>query len=131
MDVVVNCSRREITAAFARRRRHGSRYRAVLSLLAAFGVLAFVFSVISPDDDDIQQEFFQGSKSKQCVRASYKTISSLQTFRICAVYSALAQPTPQFAGYYVAALISVPSDEIKSRVCGSRIGERSPPYRSR
>ena len=131
MDVVVNCSQRAVTADFARRPRHRSHYHAVLSLLAAFGVLAFVFSVISPDDDDIQQDFFQGSKSKQCVRADYNAVSSLQTFRICAVYSALAQLTPRFAHYYVAALVAVPSDEIKSRVCGSRTGERSPPYRSR
>lgn len=130
MDVVVNYSQRTITAELARGPRRRSRRRALLNLLAAFGVLAFVFSAISPDDDDIQQEFLQSSKSKQFVLANYKAVSSLQTGRICTVYSALAQPTPQFAGYCVTARVSVPSDEIKSRVCGSRTGERPPPNSS-
>ena len=36
-------------------------------LLTALGLLAFLFSVVSPYDDDVQQEFVQGKKPTQCV----------------------------------------------------------------
>lgn len=67
-----------------------------------------MFSAISPDDDDIQQEFCQSSKSKQCVLANYKTVSN-PTFQICTVRSALAPPTPHFASHYVTARVSFPT----------------------
>jgi hypothetical protein len=121
MDALANYPRRVLKTdpLFAR--------RALLSLLAALGVLAFIFSAISPVDDDIQQEFFQHSKSKQCVLTDYKAVSNFRTFRICTVHSALAPPTPQFASYDVTARVSIPGDDIKSsRVC-SRTGDRSPP----
>jgi hypothetical protein len=89
--------------------------RALVSLLAALGVLAFIFSAISPIDDGIQQEFFQRSKSKQCVLIDYKAVSNFRTFRICTVHSALAPPTPQFASYDVTARVSVPGDDIKGQ----------------
>jgi hypothetical protein len=47
--------------------------RALPRLLAALGVLAFIFSATCPDDDDIQQKFLQSSKSKQRVVANYKS----------------------------------------------------------
>jgi hypothetical protein len=99
-------------------------------LLAALGVLAFIFSAISPADDDIQQEFLPRSKSKQCVLANYNAVSNLRTSRVRTVHSALAPPTPQFASYDVTARVSVPGDEIKGRVCSSRTGDRSPPAKS-
>ena len=46
--------------------------RGSFGLLAALGVLAFFFSVISPNDDDIQQEFIQGHKPKQVVVCNHK-----------------------------------------------------------
>jgi hypothetical protein len=132
MDAAANYAKR-ITKAetlFSRRpRRCGHRFP-LLSLLAAFGFLAFIFSAISPVDDDIQQECFQHSKSKQCVLANYKAASNLRTFRIYTVHSAVAPPTPQFASYDVTARASVPGDEIKGRVCSSRTGDRSPPTKS-
>jgi hypothetical protein len=39
------------------------RYRRLLGLFAALGVLGFVFSVVSPDDDSTQQEFAQSQKA--------------------------------------------------------------------
>jgi len=41
--------------------------RAVCILLFTLGLAAFVFSVVSPDDDDIQQEFAQ-QRSSHCSR---------------------------------------------------------------
>jgi hypothetical protein len=132
MDGVAN-PRRVVKAEpfFARRPRRFGRQYALLSLLAAVGVLAFIFSAISTVDDDIQQEFFfQRSKSEQCVLANYNAVSNLRTFRVRTVHSALAPPTPQFASYDVTARVSVPGDEIKGRVCSGRTGDRSPPTKS-
>lgn len=120
----------KVESLFARRLRRLGRSAALLRLLAAFGILSITFSAISPDDDDIQQEFFQSGKSKQCVLADYKAVSSLLTFRICTIRSALAPPTPQSASYYVTARVSVPDDEIKSRVCSRTASDRSPPAKS-
>jgi hypothetical protein len=132
MDVVANFLQRGIKAeplVLRRPRRLGHHY-VLLGLFATLGVLAFILSATSPADDDIQQEFCQSSKSKQCGLASNKALSSPQTFRICSVRSALASPTPQFASYYVTAFLSAPVDEIKARVCSSRSGDRSPPIKS-
>ncbi len=132
MDAVGNSPQRTTNAEplLARRpRRLGCRYP-LLCALAAFGFLAFIFSAISPDDDDIQQESLQSSRSKRYVLANYKGLSNLGSFRICTVRSALAPATPQFASYYVTARVSVPCDEIKGRVCSSRTGDRSPPTKS-
>ena len=131
MDAAANYAQRAIKAEPLLPRgpcRIGHR-RVLLGLLGAFGVLAFVISAASPVDDDIQQEFFQSSRSRQCFLANYKTVSS-RTFRICTVRSALAPPTQQFASYDVTARVSAPDDEIKGRICSSRTGDRSPPTKS-
>jgi hypothetical protein len=133
MDAVANYPQRAIKAEplLPRRPCRLGHHCVLLGLLGAFGALAFIFCAISPDDDDIQQEFFQSSKSKQCVLANYKAVSNLRrTLRICTVRSALASPTPQFASYYVPACVSVPDDEIEDRVCSSKTGDRSPPIKS-
>jgi hypothetical protein len=103
------------------------RYYALLGLLGAFGVLAFIFSLSSPTDDDIQPECFLSSKSKQCFRTNYKAVSNLRAFRICSIRSALAPPTLQTTSYDVTARVYVTGDEIKDRICSSRTGDRSPP----
>ena len=130
MDAVANYPQHaKAEPLFPRRaRRLGSR-SALLSLLGVFGVLAFILSATSPDDDDIQQEFSQTSRAKQCVLANYKALSNIRAFRICAVRSVLAPPMPQFASYYVTSLVAVP-DAIKAEVYRSRTGDRSPPTKS-
>jgi uncharacterized membrane protein len=42
---------------------HGRHWRRLLGLVAALGVMGFVFSVVSPDDDSIQQVFTQSRKT--------------------------------------------------------------------
>jgi hypothetical protein len=124
MHAVANCPQRAITA-------EPLLPRGVLpSLLAALGVLAFIFSVTCPDDDDIQQEFLQSSKSKQCVIANCNALSNLRTFRIYTFPPALAPPTPAIASYYLTACVSVTGNEIKCRVCSRTTGDRSPPSKS-
>lgn len=129
MVVMANYSQRAINAELLcvpGPRRLG-RYFALLRLLGAFGVLAFIFSASSPGDDDIQRECFLSSKSKQCVRVNYKAVSNSRTFRICSIRSALASPTPQNASYDVTARVCVTDDQIKNGVCSRRTGDRSPP----
>jgi hypothetical protein len=132
MDAVANYPQRAVKAErLFPRRPCRFRHRCVLlGLLGALGALALIFSATSPDDDDLQQEFFVSSKSKQCVLGNYKAVSNLRTFRICTVLSAPAPPAPQFASYCVTARSSVPDDEIEGRVCSSRTGDRSPPAKS-
>jgi len=131
MGTAVNYARPAIKAEqFLRRPRRCGYHRALLGSLAAFGVLAFIFSAASPGDDELQQEFFLSSKSKQCILANYKAVSNLRAFRIFTVPTALAPPTPQFARYYVTARLSVRDNEIKAKVCSSRTGDRSPPTKS-
>ena len=132
MDAVANCPQRAIKTEplLPRRPRRLGYHWARLGLIGAFGVLAFILSAISATDDDIQQEFVQSSKSKQCVFADYKAVSNLRAFRIYTVRSALVPPPPQFASYDVTVRVSVHDAEIKDRVCSSRTGDRSPPARS-
>src|SRR3984893_17414694 len=84
MGAAAKCPQRGIKPEplVPRRPRRRSRHYALLSTLAAFGLIAFIFSAISPDDDNSQQEFFQSSKSKQCLLANYKALSNPQTFRM-------------------------------------------------
>jgi hypothetical protein len=100
----------------------------LLRLLAALGVLAFIFSATSPDDDDIQQEFYRTSKSKPCAFVNYKAVSNLRTFRIGAVCSALAANVA-ISSHFDTAGVSVPGYD-KGRVCSGRTGDRSPPTKS-
>jgi hypothetical protein len=104
--------------------------RALARLLAALGVLAFIFSATCPDDDDIQQEFLQSSRSKQYVFANYKALSNRSAFRIYTLRPALTSPTPEIASHYLTAYVFVTSNEIKCRVCSRTTGDRSPPTKS-
>jgi hypothetical protein len=113
----------------SRPRRHGHD-RTYLRLLVVFGVLVFIFSATSPYDDDVQQEFCQTSKSKQCVLSNYKAVRNLGTFRICAAHYALASPTPQVASYDLTVRVSLTDDEIKDSVCSSASRDRSPPIKT-
>ena len=116
MDAVLNYPQRTIKAvSFSLRPRRLGHHCALLGLIGALGVLAFIFSAVSPDDDDIQQEFVQSSKSKQFVLANYKTVSNLCTFLINTVSSAIR--------------VSIP-DKFSARIFTSRTGDRSPPTKS-
>src|SRR5215470_12532724 len=131
MYAIVNASQRvaKREPLFAGRPCGVGRRQALVSILAAFGILAFIFSAISPVDDDVQPDFFQRSKSKQIIFV-YRAASTLQTFRIRTVHSALATPTPQFASYDVTARLAVCGDQTKNRVCINTAGDRSPPSKS-
>jgi hypothetical protein len=70
-----------VAVAFANvlphRTRRGGNGRHSLLRLAAAGVLAFLFSAASPDDDLIQQEFVRTRKSAQSSVLTWKVVHSL------------------------------------------------------
>jgi hypothetical protein len=131
MDAKANSAEHAVIAEplFPRPWRSSSLRCVPLTLLVAFGVFAFIFSAISPDDDDIQQEFCKTSESRQCTFINSKAVSNLRIFQIRAIHSALAPSAPQSPSQFVIARVSLPGDEIKDRVCSSRSGDRSPPTR--
>ena len=51
-------------------------------LLATIGFLAFMFSAVSPYDDDVQQEFVQSNKPKQLLVANHKASRDARTFGV-------------------------------------------------
>jgi hypothetical protein len=128
MDAAVTCAQHAIEAEPLSRRspRPTAHCFALLSVLAAFGVLAFIFSATSPADDDIQQEFCKTSKSAHCA-AHYKTASNPHLVSTRAVRSALAPSTSQFPAPFVTARVPVSNGEIKDAAGSSRTGDRSPP----
>jgi hypothetical protein len=67
MNLVIKLGYIAVATPLRRRRNSGSVRRVVFGLVGVLGVLAFIFSAVSPDDDEIQQEFAQGSKSRQDV----------------------------------------------------------------
>lgn len=103
---------------------------AQLGLLGAVGVLAFLFSAVSPDDDDIQQDFVQGNKAKQLVLVSDKATRELRTFGTRSVLPALlAQPRTTVRRAVLGRILSV-DEKILGTIVSSRTGDRSPPSKS-
>jgi len=74
MDLVIRGDHSS-SAANPLRKPDRSNRCAVFGLIGVLGVLAFVFSSVSPDDD-IQQEFAQSSKNRQCAVQNLKSMHS-------------------------------------------------------
>lgn len=47
------------------------------AVVGVLGALAFVFSAVSPEDDDFQQEFAQSTKTRQCLVRNLQSISNV------------------------------------------------------
>ena len=75
--------------------RSGSRYSrrrvGLFGLLAAVGFLAFMFSAVSPYDDDVQQEFVQSNEPKQLLVANHKASRDTRTVGVHRVPPAILQ----------------------------------------
>jgi hypothetical protein len=93
------------------------------------GLLAFFFSVVSPYDDDVQQEFVQGQKSKQCVVANWKAARAVHTFGTNKVRSALLPQRLLIVCCGVVRHALVPDEEVLRTISISGTGDRSPPSR--
>jgi hypothetical protein len=110
--------------------RRAMRCCLLLGLLGAIGVLAFLFSAISPDDDDIQQEIVQGDKTKQRALANYKpTREGRALSRSTVLPALLAQLHPTIRRAEVGRVVTV-EEKILGTIVSSRTGDRSPPSKS-
>jgi hypothetical protein len=102
----------------------------LFGLLSTLGLLAFFFSVVSPYDDDVQQEFVQGKKPKQLVVANCKAVCAVHTFGTNKVRSTLLPQRLPIICCSVVRHALVPDEEILRSISSSEIGDRSPPSRS-
>src|SRR6516162_1622443 len=116
-------------AARAPRRRSFNLY-ALLGVVGVLGVLAFVLSVVSPDDDDMQQEFVQRSESRQCLVQNCRSLTSFRVTLFDPLYCALAARTAVSFRYSAIEHVRMLGATAGSRVFCSRTGDRSPPTRS-
>jgi hypothetical protein len=122
------------TAADHPRRRRTFNGRAVLglvSLVSVLGVLAFIFSAVSPGDDDIQQEFALRSESGRSLVQHCKTIASTSITLVDPVHCGeLVAGTLASFHYTVIQRLRMPGFKIRTMVFRTRVGDRSPPIRS-
>jgi hypothetical protein len=102
----------------------------LFGLLTTLGLLAFFFSVVSPCDDDVQQEFVQGKKPKQCVVLNCKADCAVHTFGTNKVRSVLLPQRLLTICCGVVRDALVQDEEILRSISSSAVGDRSPPSRS-
>jgi hypothetical protein len=102
----------------------------LFGLLTALGLLAFFFSVVSPYDDDVQQEFVQGKKPKQCVVANCKAARAVHTLGTNKGRFALLPQRLLIMCCGVVRHALVPDEEIFRTISSSEVGDRSPPTKS-
>ena len=118
-----------VSAAFpSSRRRHAFGRHCVRSgLIGACGVLAFLFSVVSPYDDDIQQEVIELLKPKQTVLIIFKAPSHIRGLRLKTAPSALIPSAQILVCYAVVEYVSIRGEADQARIVGNRTDDRSPP----
>jgi hypothetical protein len=112
---------------YAVRRSH---HCVLFGFLITLGLVAFFFSVVSPYDDDVQQQFVQGKKPTQCVVVNCKAAYAVHTFGTNKVRSALLPQRLLIICCGVIRHAFVPDEEIRRTIAGSGTGDRSPPSRS-
>lgn len=109
---------------------HLSHWCVLLGLLGALGVLALVVSVVSPDDDGIQQECTQGYRLKQFAAANYRAAREVRTLGTSTVRSALLPQGLRIIHCAVSERVLIADKKILGTIFGNRTGDRSPPTTS-
>jgi len=131
MDLVIKFDHNAVAAALLRERPNSAATRcAMFGLIGVLGVLAFIFSAVSPDDDEIQQEFAQGSKTRQGVVRNWKSIPSVRVTLIRPVHYAIVPrslPSARCSAIERVAIydVKIGATAFPSGTCG-----RSPPTNS-
>jgi hypothetical protein len=129
MERRASCHSREralcVFAASIRPRNHHIR---CLGLIGVVGLLAFVFSAISPEDDDIQQEAIEVHQPKQTFFVEFKAPPSIRGSRRASTTSLVIFFTRRFfARPLPTARAIVGGEELHSGTFGSQTVDRSPP----
>lgn len=127
MDLVTKHDHRTIAAPLLRR---CPSFSAVLGLVSVLGVLTFVFSAVSPYDDDIQQEFIQGTNGRQCVVHTCKLACSSRAYLVNPVCCALIPQRLSSFRCFVIEGVFTSNAQIGAAIFGGRTGDRSPPTQS-
>ena len=125
---MINCDHCIIAEAPLRERPTSNCY-AVFGLVGVLGVLAFIFSAVSPDDDDIQQEFVQGSKTRQVVVQNFKSIPSIRVLINSVHYVFVPQGLTSLRCSAIER-VRICDPKIGATIFRSRTGDRSPPATS-
>lgn len=109
-------------------RTHSRHSRgALFTVVGALGALAFVFSAVSPEDDDSQQEFAQSTKTQQCLVRNLQSISTVYAGSSKSVYHAgILRSLPTGDRSFVRPVIPLAAG-IGATVLSTRTIGRSPP----
>lgn len=105
----------------------GKRRRLLVGVLAALGMLGFVFSVLTPDDDLVQQEFTQSQKSS--LQSPSKAANSDLNGRVHAVYLDSAHALPDARSKVIEGVSPLP-EKCAELIFSHSPGDRSPPVLS-
>jgi hypothetical protein len=89
MNLVIEFNHCAVATPLRGRRSSGSTRFAIFALVGVLGVLAFIFSAVSADDDEIQQEFALCSKTRQGVVRNWKSIPSVRVTLVNLVHYAV------------------------------------------
>ena len=108
------------------RARPGRNGRHSLRLLAAAGVLAFLFSAVSPYDDSIQQEFIRIRKSAQSSVLSWRVVHSFAVADQPLSVIRLSSPVP--VRDTLERAVDDSSSSLPQMLSASPVGERPPPF---
>ena len=108
------------------RARPGRNGRHSLRLLAAAGVLAFLFSAASPYDDSIQQEFVRIRKSAQSSVLSWRVVHSFAVAEQPLSVIRLSSPVP--VRDTLERAVDDSSSSLPQMLSASPVGERPPPF---
>lgn len=103
----------------------GKRRRLLVGVLAGLGMLGFVFSVITPDDDLVQQDFTQSQKAS--LRSPTKAAGSGLGTHVSAVYLRSTAALPA-ALRSVTKQVSSFSQTSPKSVFTQTLSGRSPPF---
>lgn len=121
------CKRdRGASPAFPLQQGHCSNRNPMFGFIGALGVLALIFSALSPHDDDIQQEFAQVGKNRQRVVRNWKSIPSVCATLVSPVQQLVARSLFCFCRSAIGRVV-VSDAKIGATVFPRRIGGRSPP----
>ncbi|MBZ5704734.1 MAG: hypothetical protein LAN63_05225 [Acidobacteriia bacterium] len=105
----------------------GKRRRLLVGVLAALGMLGFVFSALTPDDDLVQQEFTQSQESS--LQSPSKAAASDLDGRVSAVYLISAAALPAASRKVIEHVSPLPEKSAEI-LFPHAPGDRSPPVLS-
>ena len=100
---------------------------ALLACVGLLGVLAFVCSVVSPGDDDVQQEFVQATKTRRALVRDRKSIPTIEIQGKNQTPPVAVLRIPFSVRRFLVELVVVPGFQGRREIFSRSITGRSPP----